>query len=237
MSQTTKADPRHKQDFNLSEAIAVLDEVSAQIAPDPSALEDWHRNYFRSHRERLALDLVLCVRHATSANQPILEIGCIPPFLTAALASMGRQAVGVDIAPERYSAAISRLGLQIIRCDIEREPLSAAVKERFQLVLLNEVFEHLRIDLNFTFQQISAVIAPGGLLMMSTPNLFSFRGIRNFLCHRRAYAIDAKPYEEFAKLKNLGHMGHIREYTPAEITEFLRALRISRSTSDLSRQG
>jgi hypothetical protein len=40
----------------------------------------------------------------------------------------------------------------------------------------------------------------------------------------RAYSCAANPYEEYRKLNVLGHMGHVREYTPTEVVEFLEAI-------------
>ena len=58
--------------------------------------------------------------------------------------------------------------------------------------------------------------------MLSTPNLKSAVGIKNFLFHSRAEACSANPYKEYSKLETLGHMGHVREYTPIEVVELLQ---------------
>jgi hypothetical protein len=56
---------------------------------------------------------------------------------------------------------------------------------------------------------------------LSTPNLRSFRGIRNLIVRNQGHAVSAGVYRQYAKLETLGHMGHVREYTTREVAEFL----------------
>jgi hypothetical protein len=65
------------------------------------------------------------------------------------------------------------------------------------------------------------VLRPGGRLLLSTPNLRSFRGIRNLLLRHQGHAASASIYRQYEKLDDLGHMGHVREYTTFEVSEFL----------------
>ena len=110
-----------------------------------------------------------------------------------------------------------------MRADFETASLPFA-DGTSRYAVMNEVFEHLRIDLIATMEEVPRVMAPGALLMLSTPNLFSYRGLRNLLLHRRAWAIAAEPYAAFTKLRTLGHMGHVREYTPRELRDFLSSV-------------
>jgi SAM-dependent methyltransferase len=201
------------------ESLDVLDGVCADIAPDDEASRAWHLNYASGHRQRLAEDLRLVSDHVPE-GATILEIGATPPLLTAALAKSGFRVTGVDIDPSRYSRAVERHSLSIVRCDIERERMPFD-DDSFDCVLCNEVFEHLRINPPETFAEIRRVLRPDGLLMLSTPNLYSYRGLTNLLVRKRAWAVGADPFTEYGKLTSLGHMGHVREYTPAEIRTFL----------------
>lgn len=108
----------------------------------------------------------------------------------------------------------------MVSCDIETEKLPFH-DSQFDVVLFNELFEHLRINPIFTMREVHRILKPGGLLFLSTPNLRSLAGLANFLLKNRCYSCEADPYDEFSKLEGLGHMGHVREYTTREITEFL----------------
>jgi SAM-dependent methyltransferase len=126
----------------------------------------------------------------------------------------------VDVKPERFAKAVASLGLDVTRCDVETETVPFAA-ETFDAILFNEIFEHLRINPIFTLGEVHRVLRPGGTLLLSTPNLRSFRGIRNLLLRNQGHAVSAGVYRQYEKLETLGHMGHVREYTTREVSEFL----------------
>jgi SAM-dependent methyltransferase len=188
-------------------------------APEPLAA--WYANYARWHRGRFAQDLRLIDDFAPEAHD-IAEFGTVPPILTAALAERPVALTGIDIAPERFGPSLERLGARIVKCDIERERLPFP-DASFDLLVFNEIFEHLRIDLLFTFAELRRVLRPGGIILLSTPNLRSLRGIRAFLRDGRSAWCGPDLRAEWAKIATLGHMGHVREYTARDITDFLDA--------------
>lgn len=200
-------------------SLELLDRIAARIEPDDPALGLWFQNYSRQHRHRLAADLRMVERCVTPEAR-ILECGAVPLLVTAALVELGYSVRAVDVAPERFAAAIAEFELDVARCDIEAEPLPFA-DGAFDAVLFNELFEHLRIDPIETLREVHRVLAPGGRLLLSTPNLRSFRGIRNLLLHNQGHAASAGVYRQYEKLESLGHMGHVREYTSREVSEFL----------------
>ena len=205
---------------NGSKALSLLDKIAIAVKPDLKELFGWNRQYFAFARNRLATDLRICENYFEKEGQ-ILEIGSIPPLLTVALKLSGYDILGVDIAPQRYNQTLLAYKLKVSACDIETQSLPFK-DGNFRYVLMNEVFEHLRINLIFTFNEIRRVLARGGQLMLSTPNLWSYRGIRNIIYHHKAYTISGSLYDQYDKLRTLGHMGHVREYTLKEITEFLQ---------------
>ena len=89
------------------------------------------------------------------------------------------------------------------------------------VVVCNEVLEHLRINPIFTFREINRVLRPRGTLLLSTPNLTSLEGWWD-LAVRGQPANDL--YRVFGKLDTLGHVGHVRLYTPAEVAAFLEKM-------------
>ena len=114
------------------------------------------------------------------------------------------------------SQFISEKELKVLKCDIENTPLPFETNE-FGFVIFNEIFEHLRINPITTLNEINRVMSRGGILMLTTPNLYSIRNIVNFLLGR---GFD-DPYHEFMKLYKLGHMGHVREYSVKQLKKFL----------------
>ena len=200
-------------------SFTILDEVAARIEPEDPALEEWFRSYYREHRTRLAADLHLVERHVDPGAR-VLEYGAIPLLMTAALAALGHRVSAVDVEPDRFAKAIANLELDVTRCDVETEavPFDA---ETFDVVLFNELFEHLRINPIFTLGEARRVLKRGGRLLLSTPNLRSFRGIRNLLLGNEGHAVSAGVYRQYEKLETLGHMGHVREYTTREVSDFL----------------
>ena len=140
-----------------------------------------------------------------------------------ALSECGYQVVGIDITPERFQSSIEKLGLTVLRCDIELEKLPIE-DNTYDAIVFNELFEHLRINPIFTMSEVFRVVKPNGLLFLSSPNLRSLEGLVNFLFRNRAYSCCGDLYAEYEKLEKLGHMGHVREYTTAEITTFLKRI-------------
>lgn len=197
----------------------LLDRVAARIQPDDPALGEWFSSYRRQHRTRLAADLRIIEQHVSPGSR-ILECGAVPLLATGALAELGYEVSAVDIAPERFSRAIASLGLDVRQCNIETEPAPFAA-ETFDAVVFNELFEHLRINPIVALREVLRVLQPGGVLLLSTPNLRSFRGIRNLLLHNQGHAASADVYRQYEKIATLGHMGHVREYTTREVADFL----------------
>ena len=224
MKPATASAPQRPSERSLG----VVDETAARIRSEDPALEEWTSNYLIQHRLRIATDVDLVVEQVP-AGARVLDVGAAPLVATGALAALGYDLRAVDIRPERFAGAIAELGLDVRRCDIESEPLPVA-DASIDAVLFNELFEHLRIDPVFTLTEVRRVLAPGGRLMLSTPNLRSFRGIRNLVLRNHGHAVSGGVYRQYDKLRTLGHMGHVREYTTAETTDFLRRIGFSVET-------
>lgn len=211
---------REAEPWRFSEgSLRLLDQIAARIEPDDRALDEWFSHYCREHRRRLAGDLRIIERRLEPGAR-VLEYGAIPLLMTAALAGLDYEVSALDVRPERFAQAIARLGLDVVKCDIETQPAPFG-PDTFDAVLFNELFEHLRINPVFTLREVHRVLRPGGSLLLSTPNLRSFRGVRNLLLHNHGHAASADVYRQYEKLETLGHMGHVREYTTREVSDFL----------------
>jgi SAM-dependent methyltransferase len=190
-----------------------------RIRSDSIELAQWFSSYVSGAKERIAFDLDI-IRENLPPGTRILEVGSIPLLLTAALAECRYIVTGIDISPERFASSIELLDLTVLKCDVEREKLPSE-ENMYDAVVFNELFEHLRINPIFTMREVLRVMKPNGLLFLSSPNLRSLMGIKNFLLRKRAYSCASDLYAQYEKLEKLGHMGHVREYTSAEVTDFL----------------
>jgi len=201
------------------ELIEEIDGLADRIAPDERTLDGWYRRYHRQHARRLAGDLAIVSRLADPPAR-LLDCGSIPLLVTAALTARGYRVSGVDVAPARFARAIRDLGLDVQPCDIEREPIPFP-DGTFDVVIFNELFEHLRLNPILTMREVCRVLHTGGLLVLSTPNLRSFRGVRNLILGDRGHAVSPGGLQQYEKLETLGHMGHVREWTLTEVVELL----------------
>lgn len=180
---------------------------------DPN-LREWNLNYFSAHKNRYVSDLEIIERYYIEGE--ILEVGSVPCHLTYCLKKLGYPIIGSDLKPERVKSFIEKYNLTVVKCNIEKDELPFE-SNRFGLIIFNEVFEHLRIDPIFALKELNRVLKPGGIMILTTPNLYSLGKIVRFLLGQGFN--DA--YKEFEKLRTLGHMGHIREYSTKEAKEFL----------------
>ena len=194
-------------DGEIESALASVERTIAGTIPHLYFLT--HRNRYKSYVKTVA---------ASYDRGDILEIGCSPCQLTAVLKLLGYPVTGLDLAPERDRIVIEQFGLSIKRCDIERERWPFP-DDAFRYVVFADVFEHLRVDPLFALSEANRVSAHRGLMFLATPNLYAIQQIARFVTGRGL----GDPVVEFMKLRARGHMGHIREYSHAEIRRFLTA--------------
>ena len=101
-----------------------------------------------------------------------LDVGCGAGLLTESLARLGAKVTGIDATPQVIPVAREHaveMGLQI-------EYLAGEVQElegQFDLVTCMEVIEHVAEPAAFV-KALARRLAPGGLLLMSTPNATSW---------------------------------------------------------------
>lgn len=199
--------------------LKIIDQIAAKVHTSDPALSTWASEYAINHRHRLADDLNI-IQQYVQPDAKIVEFGSIPPILTLALMETGYDVTGLDLAPERFSEVIDENKLNIQKVNFESHPVPFP-DETFDVILFNEVFEHLRIDLISTFKEVRRILKPGGIMLLSTPNVRSCRGLWKLLVHHASCHIGSDIYDEYDKLTRFGHMGHVREYTAREVSRFM----------------
>lgn len=134
-----------------------------------------------------------------AAGKRVLDLGSGEGYGTDLLASVGAEAVGVDLAPEAVYHArrtYRRPNLRFLYGDIYELPLEDA---SFDLVCSLQVVEHLHQPERF-MEEARRVLRPGGLCVITTPNRLIISPGRE------------SPLNPF----------HIREYDYVEFLAFMR---------------
>ena len=102
------------------------------------------------------------------AGKTALDVGCGAGLLCEPLARMGATVTGVDAAPELIAAAQAHAAAVGLEIDYRATGVEA-VEGTFDLVTAMEVIEHVA-DPSMFVAALAARLAPGGLLVLSTPN-------------------------------------------------------------------
>jgi len=97
-----------------------------------------------------------------------LDVGCGAGLLAEPLARMGAQVTAVDAAPELIAAAKAHAAGSGLAIDYRAVGVEA-LDGRFDLVTAMEVIEHVADPRAFVVS-LAERLAPGGLLILSTPN-------------------------------------------------------------------
>ncbi len=104
-----------------------------------------------------------------ATGRRVLDAGCGSGYGAARLACVARSAAGIDVSADAVGYARSNFAgpnLSFVRGSCEALPFAGG---SFELVTAFEVIEHLR-DWQRFLAEIQRVLAPEGLLVISTPN-------------------------------------------------------------------
>lgn len=103
------------------------------------------------------------------AGRTALDAGCGAGLLCEPLARLGALVTGVDAAPENVAAARLHAEGQGLAIDYRAGELAMLGDARFDLVTSLEVIEHVTDPAAFV-SGLADRLAPGGLMILSTPN-------------------------------------------------------------------
>ena len=163
------------QPGRLGQVQAYYDRRAARLVAVEA--RNWHL------QSRMSLVLETIDRHAPAGR--VLDVGCGTGFLLERLAERGFSGVGVDLSPESVAHANRRLA-EVGAADRLSAVVGSAYEPpegAFDLICLTDVLEHLE-DPRACLRALAARLAPGGLVVVSTPNRRSLPGARRWLAER-----------------------------------------------------
>jgi SAM-dependent methyltransferase len=195
--------------------VVVCEECGGAYAngiPDQRAFDSYYRDmskYEYAQRggaeseydlRRLTLIADVIAPHLVSPAVRVLDVGCASGRLLAVLRDRGFPKVtGLDPSPACAATAKTLYGIDV------RTMTLAALAETgatFEVVIMVGVLEHLR-DLNSTFEQLRALLAPNGLLYVEVPDVTAFADWPN------------APYQDFST-------EHINFFSPISLDNLMR---------------
>jgi 2-polyprenyl-3-methyl-5-hydroxy-6-metoxy-1,4-benzoquinol methylase len=147
---------------------------------------------------------------ATRQNLRVLDVGCFPYHLGAAMELMGYEVWGISSSHEPVKSK------KIRTCNIESDRFPFE-DNYFDLVVCTEVLEHLPQSPVHALQEIYRVTAPGGHTLITTPNITrSINRAKMILGKSVSYPLH-QVMENDGWGSNIYHR-HNREYTLKELT-------------------
>ena len=209
------------------------EQLRKEPAPEPRRVEaayiaSWVDNeaaksYVNTHKTRFEKTLELTP--PGDASKSILEMGAYMQITPALQTKLGYGSVrGCYYGPagqtdhhEIESETGERFTCDVDLFDAERDAFPYP-DEAFDTVLCGELLEHLREDPMGMMSEINRILKPGGHLVLTTPNIASWRAISAIVQGYHpgffpAYIRPAADGETEAR--------HAREYTPKEIWRLL----------------
>lgn len=182
--------------------------------------------YVSFHTQRFfdQVRAVVAIRRKVLASIPrprVLEVGASP------VTRMYAQVVGdIDLytadlpagePPEEIARKFGSTQHYYINLDTDaltgRHP--ALIEQPFHIVLFCEVIEHVLASPEEMIADLLKLVAPGGILIVTTPNAMSARQLFDIAIGRKGDSI----YRRNARELHQGHNIHVREYTLRELRE------------------
>jgi len=182
--------------MNAREALLSAKEVIEKLG-DWKALGSFYVEFGRR------LEVLRLVERYCKPGSLVLDLGAQPFIISRALKMMGYEVVAFDVEPEPYAEIAERCAVKVAKCDLERDELGVAGAD---CAVFTEVLEHLHYYAPAVLAKINRSLKPGGILILTTPNIASlFRRLRLLLGRQPLYRY------------------HVREYTLREVISMVEA--------------
>lgn len=169
--------------------------------------------YFSVHAVRYRHTIKAVQRLARGERLTILDIGCFPYHVALALERLGHRVFGIS----SFHEPVKRRNIAVL--NVERDSFPHK-DDFFDLILFNEVLEHLPQSPILALLEMRRVLKKDGFLMVTTPNIArSINKVKSLFGYSIMYPIDVF-FEENGRGNDIYHR-HNREYTLAELCQLL----------------
>lgn len=174
-------------------------------------------SYLNEHTLRLHTTYNTCVKLLEATPARVLSVGAGSAYVEAQLAlRRGAKITVIDFAD---AIAAHRDLYDKYRFTPHASDLAADqfhIDGQFDLVLCCEVIEHLPFPPSRHFKMLSTVLAPGGRLLVTTPNLARLSSAVRLILGR---PILPDPGLTFSPVSYANESVHRREYVPSEMVD------------------
>jgi methionine biosynthesis protein MetW len=121
--------------------------------------------------------------HLVPNGSRVLDIGCATGYLARALSERkGCRVVGLEIDAEAARGAASACE-RLIAGDVEDPAILAQAGDGFDAIIMADLLEHLRQPEEM-LRRVRGLLAPGGALLLSVPNVAHFTVRKHLLLGR-----------------------------------------------------
>ncbi|WP_417463144.1 class I SAM-dependent methyltransferase [Kordiimonas sp.] len=198
----------------------ISDKVNQKLLDLQAHLTDAGRRYLSAHRTRCYDDARLV--SSLGVDKKVINIGGAPYVFEAISSAMGMRCTSVDIDPKNGANIVEALDLDVKQANIERtDEIKRLELGDYDVIVLCEVFEHLRVNLAETIGEIHSQMRNGAILYLTTPNFYFFRNFSKRVILDRS---GPPVFEEWSKINTIGYMGHVREYSRTELIHFFEMI-------------
>ena len=211
-----KSDRRREIAQHITE---VLEKIIAWPIPGEDERDrDYVRHRFLDLKELTQfIEVILDRREKRRGDDfKVLDVGTSLGILPLTLRSMGIDASACDHPRFGvYAEWIAKEGVPYSRFDLTDGELPYA-SGSFDVITFKQVIEHLPFSPKPALQSFYRILRPGGLLLLSTPNIARLSSVLRLLLRQSVHApLDHFFHSEFP------FTGHYREYTLDEIKRML----------------
>jgi SAM-dependent methyltransferase len=180
-----------------------------------------HSRVPESDEVRLVLTLLRSGVPPSVRTPKILDVGCGQGELSSSIRSLLPEAnvVGVEWSLSWCKHAHER-GIPIVQASVDGLNLPFS-SQAFNAVIIKEVIEHL-VDTDYVLNEARRVLVPGGLLLVSTPNLAAW-------FNRILLLVGVQPIFSEVSLRGVygrpgsDPVGHLRLFTKRALVELFAA--------------